>query len=206
MIDARQALALAILAGGAYAASPAGLVVDAGDDIRAVLTEKDGNLVVASRGTEIESVRNWFTDFDAIPEWHDSLGFVPRGFLQAALRLMPLLAPHVAGRRVVFTGHSLGGSLAILLTALLAAEAIPPVAYAAFEPAHTGGATLTRVLSPIPGLVTRFGDDPVPDLPPIYEHPCAVTAIGHAMPNPIDCHSISRVIAWFQAQQQKVAA
>jgi hypothetical protein len=49
VISATQTLALAILAGEIYNSSPAGLAIDA-VEIRAVLTELDGCLVVAIRG------------------------------------------------------------------------------------------------------------------------------------------------------------
>jgi Lipase (class 3) len=199
-------LALATLAGAAYAVAPVGLVVDAGDDIRAVLTELDGDLVVAIRGTEITSVENWLTDFDAIPEWHPGLGWIPRGFLRAMLRLLPLVAPHIVGRNVVTTGHSLGGSVSILLAAKLTVTGAPPVCYSANEPAHTGGRTLAKVLAPVDGYISWFGNDPVPALPPIYGHPCAVNAIGHDMLDPFSCHSIDGVVAWLQAQQMAVVA
>jgi hypothetical protein len=200
-------LKLAILSGGAYAASPDGLVIDAGNDIRAVLTELDGDLVVAIRGTLLTSVDNILTDLDAIPSFHAEIGNAPRGFLLAAMSLMPLLAPHIAGRQVVVTGHSLGGSVAILVSALLAVAGTPPVETVAFEPARTGLSPLAARLKSVKGTIYRFGNDPVPEVPPWpYRHPWSVTEIGHPMLDPIACHAIGGVIAWLQSYCAEVTA
>lgn len=200
MIPPRH-VAFAVLSEGAYAASPDGLVIDAGNDIRAVLTELDGELVVAIRGTVITSLENILTDLDVLPSMHAHLGTVPRGFVLAAMSLMPLIAPHVAGRQVVVTGHSLGGSVAILVSALLAASGTPPVETVAFEPARTGMAALPVFMASLKGTIYRFGNDPVPEVPPWpYRHPWSVTAIGHPMLDPISCHSMAGVVAWLQSQ------
>lgn len=194
----RRHLALAILSGGAYSASPDGVVIDAGDDIRAVITEIDGAVAVAVRGTLITSVDNILTDLDALPVVHANLGSVPRGFLLAAMSLLPLVEAQIAGRPVVVTGHSLGGSVAILLAAMLS---VPPIEVVAFEPARSGMAGIVGCMSSINGTIYRYGDDPVPEVPPWpYRHPWNVTAIGHSMPDPISCHSIDVVIAWLQGE------
>lgn len=197
---------LAVLAEDSYAASPSGRVIDARDNIRVVITEHDGDLVVVPRGTVIQSVDNWFIDFDAVPVYHVATGWVPRGFLGVALELIRLIAEPIAGRRVIVAGHSLGGSVAIHLAALLAATGRPPILYAAFEPACTGTETLTAHLASVPGYICHFGNDPVPLLPPLYRHPCPVTAIGRPAFNPIACHSITGVVAWLTKQQMEVPA
>lgn len=200
-------IALAILSGGAYAASPDGLVIDVGD-VRAVLTEMDGSLVVAVRGTVPTSYANWIRDINAVPSHeHPVLGWCHSGFLNAADDLMPLLGPHIAGRRVLLTGHSLGGAVAILIGGLLQAAGTPPAAVVVFEPPRAGMEKLAGLLATVDGTIYRFGDDPVPEVPcwP-YKHPWQpVTAIGHSMPDPISCHDIAGVIAWLQARQAVAA-
>jgi acetyl esterase/lipase len=115
----------------------------------------------------------------------------------AALSLMAPIGPHIAGRRVVVTGHSLGGSVAILLAALLVEAGTPPVAVVAFEPARSGMRTLAARLTSVSGTIYRYGDDPVPDVPPWpYVHPWEVTQIGHPKIDPISCHAIGGVINW----------
>jgi hypothetical protein len=121
--------------------------------------------------------------------------------------LMPLIAPHIAGRQVVVTGHSLGGSVAILVSALLATSGTPPVETVAFEPARSGMKPLAAALASVKGTIYRFGNDPVPEVPPWpYRHPWNVTAIGHPMLDPISCHAIGGVIAWLQSHSAEVAA
>lgn len=195
-------LALAILSGGAYCASPDGVVIDYGD-IRAVVTEMDGFVVIAVRGTIPDSLQNWIRNIDALPSFeHPQLGVCHSGFMGAADGLMPLLAPHIAGRNVMVTGHSLGGAIAIDLAALLKIAGNPPVAVVAFEPPRVGMEKMALFLATVDGVIYRFGDDPVPEVPMWpYRHPWQpIVAIGHSLPDPISCHDISGVIAWLQTQ------
>jgi triacylglycerol lipase len=192
-------LALAMLAGADYATLPDGIVIDAGGDVRAVLTEMDGYLVISVRGTVIADLDNWLTDFDALPAYHAAIGWAPRGFLDAALALLARVGPYIEDTRLILTGHSLGGAVAVLLAALLVRAGRAVAAYAAFEPARSGFGSEAHALEGIPGYITCYGNDPVPEVPPIYRHPCAVTAIGHDALDPFTCHSIAGVIVWLRA-------
>jgi len=188
-------LALATLCSEDYAPIPDDQIIDAGDDIRAVITLMGEYVVPSIRGTVITDPENWLTDLDFVPAYHPATGWVPRGFLCAALRLLPLVKARVAGLRVILCGHSLGGAVAALLAALLIHEGVAVVAYALAEPARSGGHELAAALAGVEGWACRFGNDPVPMLPPLYQHPCSLVAIGEDRPDGFECHSILGVVA-----------
>lgn len=207
ILTPKMLLTLATLCADDYQPSPAGTVIDAGNDIRAVLEPTPEYLAVSIRGTVVKDLDNWETDFDAIPSFHVMTGWAPRGFQSAALRLLPLLGPYLIGRRVIIGGHSLGGAVGAQIACMLVRSGRSPVAYALFEPARSCSDFAVEALAGVEGYVCRFGDDPVPLLPPLYRHPRAVTAIGHATLDPLDCHSISGVVDWLrEAAREPVAA
>ena len=193
---------LAVLAGDAYAASPAGKVHD-WKDLRAVVYERGELLVVTVRGTVPTSFADWERDVSGWPVMavqHPLLGHCHSGFLTGAEGLLTTLVPALAGRRYVLSGHSLGGAVAILLSAIQTTLGHPPELIVTWEAPRAGGSMLRAVLQPIPVRQYRYGDDPVtelPWLPGIYEHVREpLIHIGHPMLDPISCHSIAGIIAW----------
>jgi len=74
-------LALATLCSDDYAPIPDDQIIDAGDDIRAVITLMGEYVVPSIRGTVITDPENWLTDLDFVPAYHPATGWVPRGFL-----------------------------------------------------------------------------------------------------------------------------
>jgi hypothetical protein len=193
---------IAVLAGGAYSTHPAGAVFDY-QHLRAVVTERDGVSTVAIRGTVPTSLVDWERDVDAVCEtstnWPE-LGPCHRGFLEGAQGIFALLAPALAGNRVVVTGHSLGGAVAVLLAAILVVWGTPPELLVTWEAPKAGGEKLRKLLARVPVRQYRYGNDPVtelPWLPGVYEHVrLPLISIGKASFNSISCHDIAGIIAW----------
>lgn len=198
-IDYGALAAAAALCINSYAAAPVGFVIDMGPN-RAVITEAaDGSVDVTWRGTI--DLANWRTDLDAVPRDQPPLGLCHAGILAVAEAMAPVIAPHVRQRVWRACGHSLGGGDAILSAAIFKAMDSPPAQVTAIEPPRVGMDALASYLADVPGVITRFGDDPVPEVPlwP-YRHPWEPLAIGHSMPDPIDCHLIGTIHIWLVAQ------
>lgn len=181
----------------AYAPDGSALVV--GDTV-ALLRSVDGERVVAVQGTR--SPGEVLRDLEVEPLAYPGLGRCHAGFLRGALALYPAVT---AFDPDVVTGHSLGGSIAVLLSALLCWYA--PRAgrrCVAFEPARTTlDPDLGRVLADVPTRLYRNGNDPVPEVPvglPLlpWRHPVPLTPVGVVHLDPLRAHAIDDVIAALQ--------
>ena len=177
---------LATICSASYATPPAWCV----GDVRATRTEIDNVSVVALPGTRPRVVADWIRDADVVPLWHPLLGVCHRGFLSGALAIFPLIAADLAGRRVIITGHSLGGAEAVPLAGLFAVAGRPPVACVTFGAPRVGLAMLRAALVGVQIRQYRDGDDPVPELIPPYEHVSALIQFGADALDPVDDHSI----------------
>jgi fermentation-respiration switch protein FrsA (DUF1100 family) len=176
-----------VFAAGSYGAQA---TVVAGD-VHAVITQAPGVAVVAFRGTVPSSWADWLRDFEAWPVRHEGMGWCHRGFLDGGMDLWPALQPLIAGRRVILTGHSLGGALAIITAGLMTLAGNPPEALVTFGAPRVGGSALRQLLAPIPIRQYRNGNDPVPDVPLLYEHVrLPLIEVGHPdLFDPLECHS-----------------
>lgn len=152
---------LAALAEAAYSAAPTW----AAGDVCAVQT----GIVVAFRGTRIDSAEDWARDLDLVPAYYGPLGWCHRGFLDGAKAVWPQIAPHVDGNTIL-VGHSLGGALAIGTGGLAAAAGRPPAAIVTFGAPRVGLGTLVALLSGVPVRQYRHASDIVPEVPPGYRH------------------------------------
>lgn len=180
---------LALLAQAAYDSDPT-WHVDA--RIRACLTRwDDGTVVVATPGTDPRRIEDLWHDLDCDPVHVPGLGHVHDGFSKCFLPLYPLIKAELqkAGdvRRLIFTGHSLGGADAIGLAALWTRDQCGPCEFVTFGAPRVGTPRLTWLLRDTPGTMYRFGVDPVPSVPfkwifhippVVYLHPKSLTHIG----------------------------
>lgn len=182
-----QAAVLCALCADAYVQPPAWQ--DPGSDIRALRADRDGLTVVAVPGTQ--NLEDALRDAHCLPRLDADLGWCPAGFLGEALRLLELIAEDLAGTRLVLTGHSLGGAVAILIAGKLAARGRPPLGVTTFGAPRTGFGRLARATAGLPMTLYRHGNDPVPDLPPLFRHPRAPTPIGTALADPLSCHFLA---------------
>ncbi|MEU9040546.1 MULTISPECIES: lipase family protein [unclassified Kitasatospora] len=98
------------------------------EDTQAYTMGSDRMIVVAFRGTEPREMRDWLTD-STTPPWPGPArtGHVHYGFAEALESIFPDVTKAVAelrtnGQSLWFTGHSLGGALAMLVAARLHLE------------------------------------------------------------------------------------
>ena len=67
---------------------------------------------------------DWLRDFEAMPVWHDKLGFVHAGFVAGMDDVFAEVLPFCQGAKVAITGHSLGGARARILAAMFAVNGL----------------------------------------------------------------------------------
>lgn len=157
----------------AYKCAPTFYDRDTGCEVR-VEHLSDDLSVVAFRGTS--DFHDAWMDARVAP-WYDSqlgLGWVHRGFLLGVRSVWPRLQTAILGRRVVFTGHSKGGSEASLACgAACNVDGIYPVALVTFGAAKCViGARVPKLLASRNVFNLRFeaAGDPVPNVPRGYSH------------------------------------
>lgn len=162
-------------------------------DTQAYTMAGENMIVTAFRGTEPAQIRDWLTDAST-PPWPGPArtGYVHYGFAEALESIHPDVAKALSDLRtgdqtVWFTGHSLGGALAMLAAARLDLED-PRLAA---DGVYTFGQprTCDRLLAAaydkgLKGRTFRFvhGNDIVPELPPepAFTHVAALRHIDSA--------------------------
>ena len=184
--------ALAALAAKSYTQKPT-IAVDL--DVQAMVSEVGNEFVVVCPGTHVDNPIDWLRDFDAWPRWFAKLGICHNGFASGGVdlwaRVKTIIPP---GKRVVYAGHSLGGALALVLAASHAAERADRCRVVTFGAPRTGGFKFgCLVRSALEAAEYRFGNDPVPDVPPpwLYWHPTRLIGIGSPQTDPIAAHAIA---------------
>jgi lipase (class 3) len=135
-----------------------------------VVAEGRGATFITFAGSDPGKAEDWVTDFEATPSPDD----LHSGFKKAVETVLPAIQTAIANRTapaqpLFFTGHSLGGALAILAASLASLEPkVPQVVYT-FGGPRTGGDKFFDNYSPRLGDFTfRFihGTDIVPTVPP----------------------------------------
>ncbi|WP_199829638.1 lipase family protein [Streptomyces sp. MMG1121] len=152
-------------------------------DTQAYTMAGDRMIVTAFRGTEPTQIKDWLSDATTPPSpGPGGNGYVHHGFAEALRSVYPDIAATLAelrtdGQSVYFTGHSLGGALAMLAGARMYLEA----PHHAADGVYTFGQprTCDRLLADafhegFGGRMYRFvnNNDIVPQLPPepVFTH------------------------------------
>ncbi|MBV9459404.1 MAG: hypothetical protein JO141_18065 [Bradyrhizobium sp.] len=135
-----------------------------------VVAEGRGAMFVTFAGSDPGKGIDWATDFQALP----TPAGLHSGFDAAVDTVWPMIQPviegHTPGEPVFFTGHSLGGALAILAAARAAHLPNPPrIVVYTFGSPRNGGSDLFSDYTPRLGDSTFrliHGSDIVPTVPP----------------------------------------
>jgi hypothetical protein len=154
-----------------------------------VVAEGHGATFVTFAGSDPGKTADWVTDFDAMPSAMD----LHTGFQKAVKSVLPDILTAMKNRAaptqpVFFTGHSLGGALAIIAASRVALEpSVKRVVVYTFGSPRTGGPDFFSDYTPRLGDFTFrlvHGTDIVPTVPPtlldVYRH------VGQAVQCPSD--------------------
>jgi triacylglycerol lipase len=139
----------------------------------AVVAAGHGATIVAFAGTDPLKINDWITDFRTLP----APSGIHAGFEDAVtgvwerIRLI-IRARSAAERALIFTGHSLGGALAIVAAERAQRELqAPSIAAYTFGSPRPGDARFADAYVPALGAVTYrlvHGTDLVPTVPPAF--------------------------------------
>lgn len=158
---------LAWLAQQAYTARPTFV----SGDVCATLTwGSPKEPVVAFKGTSPDSLGDWLRDLDCIPAHDADLGWCHAGFLSGAREALEWVRTASQGCPATVVGHSLGGALAALSGALLRCRGYPVRRLVTFGCPKVGFWGVRKALAGVPMARYVHGDDPVPAVPPFFEH------------------------------------
>ena len=171
-----------------------------GSASRAIIQTLEGETVIAFPGSN--NLACWLADMDVLIRDVPGMGFVHVGFHDAWKKIADGVAAKIGDQRVIFTGHSLGGALAILAGAAMCLAGKPPKAIYAFEPPRVSiDNTITQLFANnhVDIFLYRNGFDVVPMVPRIlhsWQHCGPLIEIGTpALPVPnVEDHEIQRVI------------
>lgn len=160
------------------------------EDTQAYTLGGQDMIITAFRGTEPTNLRDWLSDATT-PPWPapGGKGYIHHGFGEALQSIWPQVRAaidefHDNGQSVWFTGHSLGGALAMLAGARLHFEDphLTPAGVYTFGQPRTCDRLLTNEFnSAFTDRMYRFvnNNDIVPQLPPepVFQHVSALRYI-----------------------------
>jgi len=178
-------------------------------DVCVTITNEGGILVVAFQGTR--NIAEAIRDAEALPHADAVLGEVHLGFaagsrlvaLDIAFKLADTTGPPV------FTGHSLGGALALMTAALWRCHGSKVGAVVTFGAPRAGFQSFCDKLDDVDITMYRFGCDGIPEVPrllPFWRHPRVLTLIGRQSGNPLSDHHITNYVrALAKTEEQSTA-
>ena len=172
---------LAVLSDAIYdSASKAFTEVWTDNDVVCGVTYEQNAPILVLRGS-IETV-DFVRDAEAVPVWHESLGFVHAGFIAGMDQLFERARTYFGPEPVILTGHSLGGARARLLAALFLSAGLPVTQVTVFGSPKPGFANCARILQKSGIIHTSFRNrnDIVPELPlgSLWQHPDVYTPVS----------------------------
>ncbi|WP_190812532.1 lipase family protein [Saccharopolyspora pogona] len=153
------------------------------EDTQGFVARSDKMIIVAFRGTEPKKIKDWLTDTNTLAAPGPAgKGLVHVGFSRALDSIYPRVRDAVKrfkdnGQTLWFTGHSLGGALAMLASARMYFEdpnLLPDGVYTFGQPRTCDRLLATPYNQALTSRVFRFvnNNDIVPKLPPepVFHH------------------------------------
>jgi len=157
-------------------------------DAEALFSVDSNYVIVAFRGTE-RDYDDILTDIRLFPWYSKELGtWCHKGFLLSVRSIYLILLRDIyraiEGKRIILTGHSLGGAMAQIFAAMLVSNGIKVANIITFGAPRAGGAGLKSITKDISGNRYVCGSDIVPTVPhrfPIpYRHDRAAIKLSGA--------------------------
>lgn len=179
-------------------------------DVKYDLLPRGDALVVAVPGTNPRDALDVIRDLRFLPVWIPRLGPLHAGFGTGGAKTWARIAPILpTDKQIVYTGHSLGGAIALVLAAFHALNRPDKCRVVTF-----GAPRLSFMNSHFDALVRQADEvteyrrvlDPVPAVPfpPLYQHPTSGVFVGTPVfPNLIANHDIARYVADVAALDQR---
>lgn len=124
---------------------------------------------------------DWERDTRALSQL-TRVGHVHSGFWVGMEHVWSELRPLVM-QPVIVTGHSLGAARAAVLTALMVADGVPPVARVVFGEPKPGLLDLAKIVATVPGRSYRNGNGLYHDL--VTDVPFSMPPLQYMHPTPI---------------------
>jgi hypothetical protein len=152
---------------------------DNDDGICWALKHLDGYDVLVFRGST--TMQDWIRDFRAlaIPT---RIGMVHAGFFSGMEHAWRDIRPLLKQPTIV-TGHSLGAGRAAIMTGLMKADGMPPVARVVFGEPKPGLQSFAQFIADVPGRSYRNGDYAHHDL--ITDVPFSFPPLQYMHPTPV---------------------
>ncbi len=202
--------ALAEIAGRCYRGPWSGAAeLDCDYDL---LPRGDEELVVAIPGTHPDDPLDWIRDLRALPRVFPTVGVCHSGFGSGGTAVAARVLAAIRGdtRLMTVVGHSLGGAMALIVSARLIAAGyrVRTVTFGAPRVAFCLNLRLGRLVRRADELAEyRRAGDPVPDVPmrPFYRHVTRGVELSAARPMRIANHAIALYQADLAAPSRKAA-
>ena len=158
-----------------------------------ISTDITGNIVAIRGTTSYSTLMRDMTIQGEVCVTHPKLGECQLGALGAAVGLLPFIPATVD----TFTGHSEGGTIAVILAALHGAKTI-----VTWDAPKAGGNALAAYLAAVEIRQYRFNGSLVSSWPFGLDHHVRepLVEIGDFTLDPIRAHSIDRAVAWLAAR------
>jgi hypothetical protein len=153
--------------------------VGADDGICWAIKRLPGFDTVVLRGSQ--TGLDWIRDFQAL-DASTRIGTVHQGFYEGMEHMWADLKPMLE-QPVIVTGHSLGAARAGILTALMIADGMRPLARIVFGEPKPGFVDLAKLINSVPGRSYRNGDDRHHDL--VTDVPFSFPPFQYVHPTPI---------------------